>query len=97
MPAPAAPQGDPADAESAGKVTVSFVRQLASPGRFVRYYGWNVLLTFGAGTLVLALTRWAGMPAQQCYYLVVLSVLLVHYVHDSVLFNARDEMAFVRA
>lgn len=84
-------------ADSAGKVTVSFVRQLAAPGRFVRYYGWNVLLTFGAGGLVLALTKWAGIPAQQCYYLVVLSVLLVHYFHDSVLFNAADEMALAKA
>ncbi len=84
-------------AESAGTVTVSFVRQLAAPGRFFRYYGWNVLLTFGAGALVLALTRWAGIPAQQCYYLVVLSVLLVHYFHDSVLFNAPGEMELARA
>lgn len=84
-------------AESAGKVTVGFVRQLASPGRFFRYYGWNVLLTFGAGALILALTKWAGIPAQQCYYLVVLSVLLVHYFQDAVLFNAPNEMALEKA
>ncbi len=84
-------------ADSAGKVTVSFVKQLSSPGRFFRYYGWNVLLTFGAGAIVLALTKWAGIPAQQCYYLVVLSILLVHYFHDSVLFNASDEMALGKA
>ena len=79
-------------ADSAGNVTVGFVKQLASPGRFFRYYGWNVLLTFGAGALVLALTKGAGLPAQQCYYLVVLSILLVHYFHDAVLFNASSEM-----
>jgi len=84
-------------ADQAGKVTVSFVRELASPGRFFRYYGWNVLLTFGAGAIVLALTKWAGIPAQQCYYLVVLSVLLVHYFHDAVLFNAEDERVLARA
>jgi hypothetical protein len=84
-------------ADSAGKVTVSFVKQLAAPGRFFRFYGWNVLLTFGAGVLVLALTQWAGIPAQQCYYLVVLSVLLVHYFHDSVLFNASGERALAKA
>lgn len=84
-------------ADEAGKVTVSFVRELASPGRFFRYYGWNVLLTFGAGVIVLALTKWAGIPAQQCYYLVVLSVLLVHYFHDAVLFNAEDERVLARA
>jgi hypothetical protein len=84
-------------ADSAGKVTVSFVKQLAAPGRFFRFYGWNVLLTFGAGVLVLALTKWAGIPAQQCYYLVVLSVLLVHYFHDSVLFNASGERALAKA
>ena len=84
-------------ADSAGRVTVGFVKQLAAPRRFFRYYGWNVLLTFGAGALVLALTKWAGIPAQQCYYLVVLSVLLVHYSHDAVLFNAPDEMALAKA
>jgi hypothetical protein len=73
------------------------VQQLSSPGRFFRYYGWNVLLTFGAGAVVLALTRWAGIPAQQCYDLVVLSVLLVRCFHDSVLFNASDEMALGKA
>ncbi len=83
--------------EGAGKVTLGFLGQLAAPGKFFRFYGWNVLLTFGAGILVALLTYGIGLPAQQCYYIVVLSVLLVHYFHDSVLFNATTEMKLAEA
>ena len=69
------------------------VRSLARPGRFLRYYGWNLLLTFGSGLVVFMLIQFVGLPAQQCYYLVVLSILLVHYCHDSVLFAAESEAA----
>ena len=77
--------------KAAGTVTLGFLQELASPGKFFRFYGWNVLLTLGAGVLILALTRLAGLPAQQCYYLVVLSILLVHYCQDAVLFAAQPE------
>jgi hypothetical protein len=80
---------------AAGTVTLGFLQELASPGKFVRVYGWNVLLTLGAGVLILALTRVAGLPPQQCYYLVVLSILLVHYCQDAVLFAAEPEAKLV--
>lgn len=83
--------------KAAGKVTLGFLQELATPGRFFRFYGWNVLLTMGAGVLVFSLTRFAGLPAQQCYYLVVLSILLVHYCHDTVLFAVRSEAKLVTA
>jgi len=83
--------------KAAGMVTLGFLGELTAPGRFFRYYGWNVLLTLGAGAVVLALSRFAGLPAQQCYYLVVLSVLLVHYCHDAVLFAAEPEANLVTA
>jgi hypothetical protein len=81
--------------EAAGSVSLGFVRQLARPGRFLRYYGWNVLLTTGAGIIVAVLTRLMGLPLEQCYYSVVLSFLLVHYFHDHVLFADKTEAVFV--
>ena len=83
--------------QRAGRVTLGFVRNLASPGRFIRYYGWNVLLTLGAGVLVALATLGLRLPMEQSYYTVVLSFLLVHYFHDHVLFSAKSEAVLVAA
>ncbi len=64
----------------------SLVRRMTGPGRFFRYYGWNLLLTTGATFVILVLTRVLRLPAEPSYYAVVLSFLLVHYAHDHVLF-----------
>lgn len=77
--------------ESAGAITLGFVRSLAQPGHFFRYYGWNVLLTTGAGVIVGLLTWGMHLPPERCYYSVVLSFLLVHYFHDHVLFSESAE------
>lgn len=70
-----------------GEVTTGFVGALARPDRFFKYYGWNVLLTGGAALLILGAYATGIVPFEQCYYTVVLSVLLVHYFHDHVLFT----------
>ncbi len=62
------------------------VRTLAEPGKFFRYYGWNLGLTAGATVVILVLTRILKLPSEPSYYAVVLSFLLVHYCHDHVLF-----------
>jgi hypothetical protein len=77
--------------ESAGAVSLGFVRKLASPAHFFRYYGWNVLMTTGAALVVAVLTWGMHQPLEQCYYSVVLSFLLVHYFHDHILFADRSE------
>jgi len=64
----------------------AFIRKMAQPGKFFRYYGWNLLLTTGATLLILLLTVVLRLPAEPSYYAVVLSFLLTHYVHDHVLF-----------
>jgi hypothetical protein len=74
-------------AESMGKVTLGFVKQMAEPGRFYRYYGWNILWTLGASILIGILVYLMGLPIEQCYYAVVLSFLLTHYAHDAALFT----------
>jgi hypothetical protein len=70
----------------AGQVTTGFVKQLAAPGKFFRFYGWNILWTTGASLLIGVLVYGMGLPIEQCYYAVVLSFLLTHYCHDATLF-----------
>jgi hypothetical protein len=77
--------------ERAGAVSLGFVRSLARPAHFFRYYGWNVLLTTGAALVVGLLTWGMRLPLEKCYYSVVLSFLLVHYFHDHILFGDRSE------
>ena len=69
-----------------GKVTKDFVKPMARPGSFFRFYGWNLLLTTGASLLIGVLVFGMGLPIEPCYYAVVLSFLLTHYCHDAALF-----------
>lgn len=71
----------------AGEVTSGFVKKMAEPGAFFRFYGWNILLTLGASILIGVLVYLVGLPIEQCYYAVVLSFLLTHYCHDALLFT----------
>ncbi len=64
----------------------SLAKKLARPGKFFRYYGWNILLTTGATLVIVLLTFVLKLPSEPSYYAVVLSFLLVHYAHDHVLF-----------
>jgi hypothetical protein len=73
-------------AHMAGQVTTGFVKQMAAPGKFFRFYGWNILWTTGASLLIGVLVYGMGLPIEQCYYAVVLSFLLTHYCHDATLF-----------
>jgi len=83
--------------ESGGEVTLGFVRALSRPGQFMKFYGWNVLLTLGAGVIVGVLVYGLRLPAEQCYYTVTLSFLLVHYFHDHVLFSDSTEAVLSEA
>ncbi|MFI5180174.1 MAG: hypothetical protein ACHQPI_02155 [Thermoanaerobaculia bacterium] len=74
-------------ARPAGEVTSDFVKKMAEPDGFFRFYGWNILLTTGASLLIGVLVWGLGLPIEQCYYAVVLSFLLTHYCHDAVLFT----------
>ena len=62
------------------------MRKIAEPGKFFRYYGWNLLWTTGATLIILLLTVVLHLPAEPSYYAVVLSFLLTHYAHDHFLF-----------
>lgn len=84
-------------ARSAGAVTLGFVKGLSRPGDFFRYYGWNILLTLGAGLTVGILVWGLKLPLEKCYYAVVLSFLLVHYFHDHLLFSDKAEATLATA
>jgi hypothetical protein len=71
---------------AAGEVGAGFIQRMARPGRFLRFYGFNLGITAGATVVILVLTKVIALPAEPTYYAVVLSFLLVHYAHDHFLF-----------
>ncbi len=64
----------------------AFVPKMSQPGKFFRYYGWNLALTTGTTLVILVLTLVLRLPAEPSYYAVELSFLLTHYAHDHFLF-----------
>lgn len=66
------------------------VRGLSAEGKGWKFYAFHVALAASTVILiaVLLLSREAlGFSFDQCYYIVVLSVLLMHYYHDHLLFT----------
>jgi hypothetical protein len=74
-----------------GQIGSRVVRKIAGRGRTGHFYGFHVLLTIGAGGLIMGVywlsgaLGW-GLGFQQCYFMVVLSFLLMHYYFDTVMF-----------
>ncbi len=75
-----------------GEISSGVVRGLAGKGMARRFYGFHVGLTLMAGTAIMAL-YWAsslfgwGLRLEQCYFMVVLGTLLMHYYFDTLLFT----------
>lgn len=70
-----------------GEISADLVRRIAGPGTGQRYYGTLVGVTLAAGALVALLSGTTGLSFEQCYFMVVLSFLLVHYYFDTFLFT----------
>lgn len=71
-------------------ITTPLIRNMSLEGRGWRFYMFNVSCAIGAVCMiaVLLLNRHAlGFSFDQCYYVVVLSFLLMHYYHDHLLFT----------
>jgi hypothetical protein len=51
------------------------------------YYGWCLAATGVMVVLTLAVRALTPMPADQSYFVVVLTVLLMHYYFDHFLFS----------
>jgi len=68
---------------------------MSEDGRTWRYYFFNVSLTAGAVGVIALLIYFSpvlGLSFDQCYYIVVLSFLLMHYLHDHLLFTKPEEI-----
>jgi hypothetical protein len=69
------------------------IREMSLAGRGFRFYSFNVLCAVGAVCVIalLLINRHSlGLSFDQCYYVVVLSFLLMHYYHDHFLFTQLD-------
>jgi hypothetical protein len=67
-----------------------FIKKISEEGKGWRYYAFNVACAFGAVLTIAVLLlnqQTFGLSFDQCYYVVVLSFLLVHYYHDHLLFT----------
>lgn len=64
-----------------------FVEQLAGAKRTWKYYAWTIGFTLAAGVIYVVLWQVFRFPQDQCYYVVVLSFLLIHYFYDHILFG----------
>ncbi len=70
-----------------GEISMGFVQKIAKSDRGLGYYGLVLAMTLGAGLIVLLLWKGVGLEYEQCYYITILSFLLMHYLHDHVLFT----------
>jgi hypothetical protein len=82
--------GDPHPG-SANKV-MSWLNETVEQKRFWRFFAPNLMLTALALGVIWAVVVLTGITFEQSYYIVVLSVLLLHYFHDHVLFTQFAEL-----
>lgn len=79
------------------------LKSISEQGHARQYYGFNLLMTFGAGILIvisfmvlyfLLGGKWAepGYALETSYYIGVLSILWIHYYHDHFLFAETNSM-----
>ncbi len=76
-----------------GEISSAFIDQISQEGKGWQYYFLNIGFTALAIGLIMVLLMFRetlGLSFDQCYYVVVLSFLLMHYLHDHVLFTQPD-------
>ena len=77
-------------------INTPLIHKMSVEGKGWRFYAWNVAMAASTVILIaiLLLNREAlGFTFDQCYYIVVLSVLLMHYFHDHLLFTDTEIIA----
>lgn len=83
--------------------TQPMLERLSEPGKARAFYGFNLLLTFGAGLIIAVVFavlyfviggKWseATYALETSYYIGVLSFLWIHYYHDHFLFTKTDSV-----
>lgn len=73
-----------------GEIGSAFIAGMSAEGKTWKYYLFNVSLTLAAVAVIGSLLYFSGalgLSFDQCYYIVVLSFLLMHYFHDHLLFT----------
>lgn len=78
-----------------GEISTEFIDKMSRDGKTWHYYFFNVGLTVvavGIIALLIYLRPVLGLTFDQCYYIVVLSFLLMHYLHDHLLFTKPEEI-----
>jgi hypothetical protein len=79
------------------------LEKISEPGHARAFYGFNLLLTFGAGLIIAAVFavlyflvggKWAQptYALETAYYIGVLSFLWIHYYHDHFLFTQTESV-----
>ncbi len=74
-------------------ISTPLIRNMSLEGKTWKFYFFNVGCALGAVGMIalLLVNRHAlGFSFDQCYYVVVLSFLLMHYYHDHLLFTKTD-------
>jgi len=82
-----------------GEISSPTMRKISGPRSWWKYYGLNVAFNSIILALLggLLLTRqWHHLSNDQCYYIVILSILLQHYYHDHILFTLPSEIRETR-
>jgi len=78
-----------------GEIGTKFIDRMSEDGKTWQYYFFNVGLTLAAVGVIAVLIFFSpalGLTFDQCYYIVVLSFLLTHYLHDHLLFTKPEEV-----
>jgi hypothetical protein len=71
-----------------GQLTNKFVARLSGPKGAKWFYGWNFAITIVLLLVVKGVVTWdpLGLSADQYYYMMILSPLLIHYYFDTFVF-----------
>jgi hypothetical protein len=76
-------------------ISTPLIRNMSLAGKGWKFYLFNVGCALGAVTMIALLLfnkDRLGFSFDQCYYVVVLSFLLMHYYHDHLLFMQKDAL-----
>ena len=76
-----------------GQIGTKFIDNMSKDHKGWKFYFFNVGLTVGAVATIAILVYLRpvlGLSFDQCYYIVVLSFLLTHYLHDHFLFTEHE-------
>jgi hypothetical protein len=78
-----------------GEIHSSAIRKISGKGSWWKYYGMSVAMNSTILVLLAGLLftkQYHHLSTDQCYYIVILSILLQHYYHDHILFQLPQEI-----